>query len=153
MHRLVGAAPFNVELEILFCDLLPSNPFATLRGAGANTDNFKLILRGWFAISPQDPTCRIPISLCVVPRGCRSAACASTVASCMLSPFVSRADIFGDGQVKELRPRGGVSINYIKSLGPNTRALTHIVHSARAREQQGPHTSDDLGGRVPSTHY
>jgi len=41
----------------------------------------------------------------------------------------------------------------MKNLGPNTRALTNIVHSARAREQKGPRTSDDLGGRVPSTHH
>jgi len=46
LHRLVGAAPFNVELEHLFCDLLPSNPFATLKGAGVNTNNLNLILRG-----------------------------------------------------------------------------------------------------------
>ncbi len=71
----------------------------------------------------------------------------------MLSPFVSRADIFGDGQVKESRPRGGVSINHLKTRGPDTGTLANIVHSARAREQKGPRTSDDLGGRVPGTHY
>ncbi len=67
---MVGAAPFNVELGNLFCDLLPSNTFATLKGAGANTNNLKLILRGGVAINTQNPTCLIPNVLYVGPRGC-----------------------------------------------------------------------------------